>query len=111
MTDTLINIDARTETAPNRAALVFDPQEFCHYLADSDWSEEQKIEFIEALWQIVLSFVDLGFDLHPMQRVIDAPSTLELDSGDVLDSTHINQILETREAGPSELRGTARRES
>ena len=97
MTDTLINTDACTEPAPNRAALAFDPQEFCHHLADCDWTEEQKVEFIEALWQIVVSFVDLGFDLHPVQRVIDARSTLELDSGDVLGSPNRRHFETTRE--------------
>lgn len=84
--------------APTSPALSFDPHEFCHYLADSDWTEEQKVEFIEALWQIVVSFVDLGFDLHPVQRVIDASSGLEADSSAVLGSLNL-QNFETTNAG------------
>jgi hypothetical protein len=88
--------------APARKALAFDAQEFCHYLADCDWTEEQKVEFILALWEIILSFVDLGFDLHPVQRVIDAPSTLELDSSGVLDSPN-KKHFETTYAGFNHL--------
>lgn len=88
--------------SPSRAALAFDANEFCHFLEDSDWTESQKLEFIEALWQIVLSFVDLGFDLHPVQQVIGASSTLELDSGDVLGSTN-RQHLETTSEGFNHL--------
>lgn len=69
-----------------RLALTFDAQEFCHFLADCEWTEEQKIEFIEALWQIVVSFVDLGFDLHPIQQVNKLFETLEPDSAPVLSS-------------------------
>lgn len=96
MTET--NATTQESQTPSRPALTFDPQEFCHYLADSDWTQEQKVEFIEALWQIVVSFVDLGFDLHPVQRVIDTSSTLEPDSGVVLDSPDL-QNFETTNAG------------
>lgn len=82
---------------PSRPALTFDPQEFCHYLADSDWTQEQKVEFIEALWQIVVSFVDLGFDLHPVQRVIDTSSILEMSCEEVT-SLQTNTKLEPASA-------------
>lgn len=42
---------------------------YAHYLEDSDLSDEEKREFIETLWSIVTSFVDLGFGLHPAQLV------------------------------------------
>lgn len=96
MTET--HATTQASQTPSRPALTFDPQEFCHYLADSDWTQEQKVEFIEALWQIVVSFVDLGFDLHPVQRVIDVSSTLEPDSTVVLDSPNL-QNFETTHAG------------
>ena len=78
--------------------LAFNAHEFCHYLADSDWTQEQKVEFIEALWQIVVSFVDLGFDLHPIQRASDASPALEPDSRAVLGSLNL-QNFETTNAG------------
>lgn len=85
--------------APARAALTFDAHEYCHFLADCDWTEEQKREFIETLWQIIVGFVDLGFDLHPIQRVMDAPKTLDADSASVLDSPDNLKFLETTNTG------------
>lgn len=96
---------------PSRPALTFDAQEYCHFLADCDWTEEQKREFIEALWQIIVSFVDLGFDLHPVQQVMESPRTLELDSGDVLDSINTPQILGTTNAALDQLVGAGRPDS
>lgn len=37
-------------------------------LDDPDLSEEQRLEFLETLWSIIVSFVDLGYGVHPMQQ-------------------------------------------
>ena len=80
-------------------ALTFHAREYCHFLADCDWTEEQKLEFIGTLWQIIVGFVDLGFDLHPIQQVIDSPNTLDADSVSMLEFPHKLNILETTDAG------------
>ena len=36
------------------------------YLADSDWSDDEKQAFLDDLWQIIVAFVDLGFGVHPL---------------------------------------------
>ncbi len=54
-------------------ALSIDWELYGKYLDESDLTEEQKREFIETLWSIVVSFVDLGFGVHPLQQV--PPST------------------------------------
>lgn len=41
------------------------------YLAESDLSDAEKRDFIETLWKIAVSFVDLGFGLHPTQLATD----------------------------------------
>lgn len=38
------------------------------YLEGSDLSETQKQDFLDALWSIMVSFVDLGFEIHPLQQ-------------------------------------------
>lgn len=38
------------------------------YLAEADLTDEEKRQFLEALWSIVVSFVDLGFGVHPAQQ-------------------------------------------
>jgi hypothetical protein len=38
-------------------------------LEDSDLSDEDKQAFIEALWSIMVSFVDLGFRINPLPEI------------------------------------------
>ncbi|MEM6549827.1 MAG: hypothetical protein AAF713_19065, partial [Pseudomonadota bacterium] len=38
------------------------------YLAETDLTEAEKRQFLEALWSIILGFVDLGFGIHPAQQ-------------------------------------------
>jgi hypothetical protein len=101
MTEKPTTTQHQTETP--RPALTFDAQEFTHFLDDCDWTDEQKLEFIQELWQIVVSFVDLGFDLHPVQQVIASPSMLEPDSGGMLESGHTQRNCETTHKGFNRL--------
>lgn len=39
------------------------------YLDDPSLSDAEKEEIIKALWSIMMTFVDLGFGLHPAQEV------------------------------------------
>ena len=32
-------------------------------------TDAEKEEFLQALWQIIVGFVDLGFGVHPLQEV------------------------------------------
>ena len=95
---------------PHRCALAFDAQEFCHFLADCDWTEAQKREFVEELWKIIVGFVDLGFDLHPIQQVIDRTETLEEDSSTVLGLDNL-EILKPKDAMRDRTVCAARTES
>lgn len=52
-------------------SLTIDWELYGQMLDASDWDEDQKREFITCLWSIVVAFVDLGFDIHPVQQVID----------------------------------------
>lgn len=73
-------------------ALIFDYEEYAPYLEDSDLTEEQKREFLETLWSIMVSFVDLGFGIHPVQQASGQDWSIEdlkeLDLGDVVHSGH-----------------------
>ncbi|MFP7673501.1 hypothetical protein ACG74X_09100 [Marivita sp. S0852] len=52
-----------------RPILTVDVERYQSYLDDTDMTDEQKQAFIEALWSIVVCFVDLGFGVHPLQEV------------------------------------------
>ncbi|MEM1363316.1 MAG: hypothetical protein AAGF94_16645 [Pseudomonadota bacterium] len=43
-------------------------EKYRHHLADSDLTLAQQDEFLRALWAIMSTFVDLGFDLGPDQE-------------------------------------------
>ena len=56
-------------------ALTIDWDLYGAYLENSDLSEAQQRDFIETLWSIVVSFVDLGFGIHPIQQALEQPPT------------------------------------
>ncbi len=58
--------------APHPLVLSIDCAKYEHYLEDSNLTEGQKQEFLQALWNIIVNFVDLGFGVHPVQRAIAA---------------------------------------
>jgi len=51
-------------------ALIIDYAICDKYLKDWDATPEQKQEFADTLWQIIVAFVDLGFGVHPAQQVL-----------------------------------------
>ena len=51
-----------------KATLSVDYESYEHLLDNSDMSEEQKREFIQALWSIIFGFASLGFGINPVQH-------------------------------------------
>ena len=49
--------------------LKVDVERYQSYLDDMDMTQAQKEEFLEAVWLIVVGFVELGFEVHPLQEV------------------------------------------
>ena len=48
--------------------LTIDWETYGKYLNESDLSDAEKREFLETIWAIVVSAVDLGFGVHPVQQ-------------------------------------------
>lgn len=48
--------------------LTIDWETYSKYLDESDLSDGEKREFLETIWAIVVSAVDLGFGVHPVQQ-------------------------------------------
>lgn len=51
-----------------RPAVRIDYERYERFLEDGDLSDEQKRRFLDALWSMIVGFVDLGFGVHPAQE-------------------------------------------
>ena len=51
-----------------RSILTVDVEKYQSWLDNSELSQAQKEGFLQALWSIVVSFVELGFGVHPLQE-------------------------------------------
>lgn len=59
-------------SAPPRSSLTLDVELYETYLKDNNLTAEQKRKFLETLWTIIVSFVDLGFEVDPLQQMPSA---------------------------------------
>ena len=96
-------IEGITADTSQPKALSIDYELYEQYLENSDLTETQKRDFLEALWSIIVNFVDLGFDVHPLQQVCEQKSKNSiLDSKDVVKSSkQISQKAFLNAAGRS----------
>ncbi|MEO1330714.1 MAG: hypothetical protein AAFW46_13730, partial [Pseudomonadota bacterium] len=53
-----------TQSKLETSIVSIDYERYQQYLDNADLSEQEAREFIEALWSIVVAFVDLGFEVH-----------------------------------------------
>jgi hypothetical protein len=60
-----------------KPSLTVDVEKYQAYLDGSDMTEAQKEEFLQALWSIIVSFVELGFGVHPLQEVCGKTPEIE----------------------------------
>ena len=72
-------------------ALTLDVEKYEQYLAESDMTEAEKQEFLAALWDIIVSFVDMGFGIEPTQtacgKLIETCEASQITTKDALDSS------------------------
>lgn len=84
------------DAKPNYPTLSIDWDLYGEYLEESDLTQEEKREFIQTLWNIVVSCVDLGFGIHPMQQACGEGDELsELISQTMLSCEDNNQHSES----------------
>lgn len=64
-----------------KKALLIDVARYQHLIDESGLSDTQKEEFLKSLWAIMISFVDLGFTVQPLEescgKVRSAPADPE----------------------------------
>ncbi len=52
-----------------KKTLTIDVDKYQAYLDGADMTPEQKDEYLRAVWSVVMTFVELGFGVHPLQEV------------------------------------------
>lgn len=91
--------------ASARPVLTVDVEKYQALLDDPSLSEAQKEEFLRALWSIVVTFVELGFGVHPLQEVCGQDSEDAFpwakDAFDKVKSDELVETKEDRDSGPS----------
>lgn len=60
--------EAVTNAAAGKPSAKIDVVEFLHFLDDMDAPVAEKIHFLEFVAEIMDSFVDMGFGIHPVQQ-------------------------------------------
>lgn len=66
MTKASSTVEFEDDGAPR---LTIDWELYAELLEDSDLTDVEKKEFIETLWSLVVSFVDLGFEISSESRI------------------------------------------
>lgn len=96
---------AVTFDASARRVLTVDVKKYEALLDNPNLSEQQKEEFLHALWSVVVTFVELGFGVHPLQEVCGQDSGDSLHGAkDAFDQVKSNELVETqddRDTGPT----------
>jgi hypothetical protein len=91
--------------ASARRVLTVDVKKYQALLDDPTLSEAQKDEFLRALWSIVVTFVELGFGVHPLQEVCGQDSEDSFpwakDAFDQVKSKELVETQEDRDSGPA----------
>lgn len=68
--------------ASAKPVFTVDVERYQTYLDETDMSEAQKAEFLQSLWQVMVSFVELGFGVHPLQEVCGKDAGIGTQSSD-----------------------------
>lgn len=73
---------------PTASVLAFDADKYMSHLNESDLTEPQKAEFLHALWDIMSTFVRLGFDVDSVLPRFKEASESASDALEQIIPTH-----------------------
>ena len=59
-----------------------DVERYQAYLDRTDMTDAQKEDFLQAMWLVIVSFVELGFGVHPLQEVCGKDAGIDTQSAD-----------------------------
>lgn len=110
-----ITITNGAEVTKDWPALQLDVEYYQAFLDDEDITNAQKKELIETIWNIVVTFVDLGFGIEPVQQAIEAGQNHTQDKNrfsqeSVNDSVLDAKIKTTKDIPETTSAGTLKQE-
>ena len=70
------------ESKPRHGSPVItvDYELYAHFLEHAELSDEQKREFLQTLWNIIVELVSMGFGVHPVQQAQNSCGQLSENS-------------------------------
>ena len=80
------------EAAQVRRPLTFDVSKYMPFVEGSELSDAEAKELLESLWAIVVGFVDLGFEVSPIQQAMDKSQAIEGRASPVVVSSSERQF-------------------
>ncbi|WP_419739587.1 hypothetical protein [Ruegeria sp.] len=69
-----------SDDTSDRPVLSVDCERYERFLRDNNLTDDEKREFLKALWTIIVDFVDLGFGVHPLQQACEQPAGKTTDA-------------------------------
>ncbi|MEO1724820.1 MAG: hypothetical protein AAFR84_20780 [Pseudomonadota bacterium] len=80
-----------------RKVLEVDLDQFQHRLDSAEMTEAQRTEYLQLVWSIMLQFVDLGYQIHPVQQSCGQLGQTEPDGvPSVLDAVECSEPSDRR---------------
>lgn len=61
------------EKIKTKPILSVDYEAYAHLLENSDMTEEQKLQFVQALWSVIYGFASLRFGANPVHHIEKQP--------------------------------------
>lgn len=96
-----MNDAPRTDETPETAQLrppALALERYRPYLEDSRLTDDEADELLTALWNVMVQFVDLGFDVRSVHRYLGMPIGFVGDeSGEMIQSDDPNENLTSEE--------------
>jgi hypothetical protein len=97
-----------TNTEGYSSTLRLDPKKYRKYLDETGWSEEAKDEWLNMLWKLMSTFVDVAWHVDPAQTAMPSLAKLYAESSNKLSdaknkrvTSHPREPFADRAAKPS----------
>lgn len=95
----------KIKTTSGLNAISFNPEEFLSYVQDFNLTNSEKLELLEIVWRIVLSFVDLGFSMRSAtEKSATSPILMDDAHSSMIPSANINKENDKQDT-PAESAG------